>query len=462
MISGVHCHGGLRKALLPVGLLLIAACREEPIVPTDFNPDWTTASHSGNAKPNYALVYPQDSVNRMDIIMTTATWNAIRQDMIKVWGFDFGKPNRPCCGQYPPENATYEDVTVKFNGKIWKHVGFRPKGNLTLQTAWSAGNYKFPFRLKFDAFETTYEETWNQRLYGFKDFSAAAPVTDGSAIRDRLAYDQFRAEGVAAPRSASYRVFIDFGQGLTYNGVYTFNELPEDTMIRDQFGDASGNIYKPESALHSFAEAEFPRQDNKTSTDFSDVQTFIKALNDTALQRTNRAQWRANLEATFNVDNYLKFLAVNNAIVGWDGYGFIAHNYYLYNDPKKHLTWIPWDQDFDFNDEPDVVGVLPRTTRAFSLTMNEIDNYWALVRYTMDDSVYFKSYKGYLRAFNNNVFTQERLNAAIDKYSRQIAPFMIGPLGEIADHTWGYDPDQADFLKSYVARRRATIDLFAK
>ena len=29
-------------------------------------------------------------------------------------------------------------------------------------------------------------------------------------------------------------------------------ELPDDTMIRDQIGETSGNIYKPESNMASF------------------------------------------------------------------------------------------------------------------------------------------------------------------------------------------------------------------
>src|ERR1044071_9685728 len=74
MIPGIRGADALRKTLLPFGLLLLAARRWEPIVPTDFNPDWTTESHSGNAAPNYAIVYPQDSVNRIDIIMTVDTW----------------------------------------------------------------------------------------------------------------------------------------------------------------------------------------------------------------------------------------------------------------------------------------------------------------------------------------------------------------------------------------------------
>src|SRR5439155_11836034 len=143
---------------------------------------------------------------------------------------------------------------------------------------------------------TAYPETWNQRLYGFKDLSMAVNFLDYSQIRETLAYGLFRTAGVAAPRTAFYRVYIDFGQGLQYNGLYTAVELPEDTMLEDQFGENAGNIYKPESALSKFLASEFPRQNHKGSVDYSDVEALITALNNTSLHASDSPRWRANLE----------------------------------------------------------------------------------------------------------------------------------------------------------------------
>ena len=80
----------------------------------------------------------------------------------------------------------------------------------------------------------------------------------------------------------------------------------------------------------------------------SDVQSVVAIVNNTALHASDAAQWRSQLEAAFNVDHFLKYLAVNNAIVSWDAYGEIAHNYYLFNRSSQKLTWIPWDQNLSF------------------------------------------------------------------------------------------------------------------
>lgn len=449
---------------LPLGLLLFTHCRA-PFDPSESNPDWTQATH-GLTAPNYAVVFPQDSVNRIDIYMTAAEWTAVRKDMTSLWGFDFGSGTHECCGPYPVGEPAYVDVRVRFNGRTWEHVGFRLKGNSTLHHPWNLGIYKLPFRLKFDGFEDTYPETWNQRLYGFRDLAMQANVYDESMVRERIANDLFRAAGVPASRTASYRVYIDFGQGLAYNGVYTMVELPEDTMLRDQLGENGGNLYKPESPLGRFVASEFPRQNNEGSQDFTDVQALIAALNNTALHASNAAQWRANLEATFNVDQYLKFLAVNNAIASWDGYGYIAHNYYLYSHSSKRLTWIPWDQDLAFNKEPGVAGELPRTTQALSLTMNEVDAYWPLIRYLMDDPVYYERYRANLRSFYTTTFTQATVDALLDKYHGMIAPYVVGPNGEQPGHTFLNSGEEfvavRSSLKAYVATRRAVIAQFLR
>ena len=454
----------LRPAAAALLVLSLGSCRGDPFDPLEYNTTWTEASH-GASTPDYSVVFQQDSVNRIDIIMTGADWTAIRQNMIKVWGFDFGALTHTCCGPYPEEEPAYRDVVVKFNGKTWKHVGFRLKGNATLHYAWNAGIYKLPFRLKFDAWEDEFPETWNQRLYGFKDLAVSAHVFDDSAIRERLASNLFRSFGIPAARTASYRVYIDFGSGLEYNGVYTMIELPEDTMIQDQFGETSGNIYKPESNFGFFDATKFARQNHEESTDYSDVQSMIDALNNTTLQKSDPAQWRTNLEATFDVDRYLRWLAVNNAIVSWDTYGYLAHNFYIYNSASKKLTWIPWDQDIAFNDDPEVTEPTPRMNKALSLSMAEVDSYWPLIRYVADDPVYFARYKSYLKEFNAGDFAPAKIDALIDKFHAMVAPFVVA---EQSKHTF-YDVNDfsnfggsGNYLKGFVASRRAKVAQFVK
>lgn len=427
-----------------------------------YNPDWTEASH-GKVTPNYAVAFPQDAVNTLEITMTASQWAGIREDMKSLYGYDFGGRSGGG-GSFPDDDPNYVALSLKYNGKLWKKTGFRLKGNSTLASAWGSGNYKLPFRLKMNEWEDTYPAIKNQRFFGFKEMSFSPGRSDPSLIREKSTADILRLAGIPAARTAFYRVFIDFGQGLKYCGVYTMVEVIDDTMVKDQFGEDKGNIYKPESALRTFVEAEFEKKNNKTSA-FTDVQSLMAALN-SPLRTSDAATWRSNLEAVFNVSHFLKWLAVNNAIVNWDVYGSIAHNYYLYNSPTARLTWIPWDHNEAMTGSPGITGTTGgggQGGRGMSLSMNEAGIAWPLIRYLADDPVYNALYKTHLRTFNNNVFLQTTMNAMFDKYTALISPFVVGPNGEQTGYTYTTASAFASALpalKLHVEARKTLISQF--
>lgn len=441
-----------------------------------YNADWTFASH-GNAAPDYTSVFPDDQVNSIEITMTAAQWTAIKTNMKTLYGNDFGTGGQ---GGMPPGAGStsgepnYIDVTLKFRNKTWKNVGFRLKGNSTLRTAWSSGNYKLPFRLNFDEFEDKYPAITNQHFYGFEEMSFSPGAKDPSLIHEKLASDVFRQAGIPAARCAFYKVYIDFGAGLKYCGVYTGLEIPDDNMIKSQFGEESGNIYKPESNFTTFNQSVFEKKNNTTAADFSDVTAFVAALNN-PIRTTDAQTWRTQLEAIFNMDHFLKYLAVNNAIVNWDSYGAMAHNYYLYNHSAKKLTWIPWDHNEAFAGSPGITGTAGGTgvpgvpgggMNGVSLSMNEVGVNWPLLRFVANDAAYYSRYKLYMKAFRDNVFTESYMNNLIDKYQQLIGPWVIGVNGEKPQHT--YITNESTFtnsfqgLKTHVTNRRNLINTFVQ
>lgn len=391
---------------------------------TGYNNDWTFASH-GSAAADYSIVFPQDRVERLDITMTLAQWNAIRANMQALFGYDFGARVNGR-GGFPDNETDYIDVTLKFANKTWRNVGFRLKGNSSLAQAWGSGNFKLPLKLNFDKFEDEYPAITDQHFYGFKELSFSPSFRDQSLLREKVTADIFRLAGIPAAQTAFYQVHIDFGAGPEYCGVYTAVEVPEDEMIKQQFGEKKGNIYKPESRLNTFIASEFDKKNNEDAADFSDVQAFIAALNST-LRTTNVAQWRQNLEAVFNMDHYLRYLAVNNTIVNWDSYGSMAHNYYLYNHSSRHLTWIPWDHNEALSGSPGITGTNNggggMNRNGVSLSMNEVSGLWPLLRYVADDEVYLNRYKRYLQEFVDNVFIEEKMYPLLDTYHTLIKPY---------------------------------------
>lgn len=458
----------MKSKLIGVLILVgLSACRPDPIDNVGgSNPDWTEASH-GNVAPNYSMVFPQDQVNELEITIGADQWSAIRNNMKSLFGYDFGAGGMggpP--GAFPTTEPDYVQTTVKFKGKTWQHVGFRLKGNSTLTSAWRSGIYKLPFRLDFDKFEDVQPSVKNQKFYGFKKLSFSPGVKDNSLIREKLGSDIFRMAGIPSAQSAFYKVYIDFGDGMKYCGIYCGLELPDDKMIIQQLGEDAGNLYKPESKLATFVQTEFEKKNNELAGDFGDVSGLVKALQSTK-RSSDVAAWRSGLEAVFNVDHFAKYLAINNSIVNWDTYGVMAHNYYLYNHSTKGLLWIPWDNNESFSKSPGITGTTGGPTgpgNAISLTMNEVGTGWPLINYIANDAVYFEKYKSHMRDFKNGIFTESTVGAMIDKYYDLITPFVVGTDGEQPKYT--HLSSAAAFtaersaLKTHVSNRIALINQF--
>lgn len=473
--------------------------------------DWTDATHGNDTEPDYATVFPQDKLNTLEITLTKTAWDSIRADMVTKAGYDFGtrttgmggqqggmQGGMPPNGVMPPNGGTppngggpqggaagaldliqgdpiWVPSSVKFNGKEWYKVGFRLKGNSSLSQAWGSGIYKLPFKIQFDEFEDQYPAIKNQRFYGFKEFSMSPGQGDNSLIKDKVVSDLFRDAGIPSAKTAFYKIYINFGDGLKYCGVYTMVEVIDDSMVKTQFGENKGNIYKPESNFVTFNSANFEKKNNETAADYSDVQSVITALN--ASNRTSdAATWRTNLEKVFNVDHFLKYLAINNTIVNWDAYGAMAHNYYLYTPTAtKKVTWIPWDFNLSMTTQQAAMGgTLPNGQQGgnnigggmgqgVSLAMTEISAQWPLIRYLADDATYYAKYKTYVKEFNEKYFQANRMNAIFDKeanlisaaVSQEVAPYSY--LSNTTTFTSGVSQ-----LKTHVATRNQAVVDFLK
>ena len=284
-------------------------------------------------------------------------------------------------------------------------------------------------------------------------------------MREKLASEIFRMASVPAAITSFYRVYIDFGSGLKYCGVFTCVEVPEDNMIKMQYGEEEGNIYKPESRLSAFNQLQFEKKNNDFAADYADVKSLIAILNSPE-RLYDVSKWRSSLETVFNTGHFLQYLAVNNAIVNWDSYGVMSHNYYLYNHSVKKLCWIPWDHNEALMGNPGITGTSGTPggspeNKALSLSMNEVTATWPLIRYLADDSVYYNRYKKNLKDFNSQVLSGSKINALIEKYYEMIKPYA---LAEQPGYTYLQGPaafeNAPSALKGHIQNRKNLIDSF--
>lgn len=353
-------------------------------------------------------------------------------------------------------NPIYVEATCLFQGQIWEHVGIRFKGNSSLRDTAQSGTLKIPFHLEFDHFEEAYPSIDNQRFFGFKDLSLSNGFRDSTLLREKTANDLLRLSGVPSARSAFYRVFIDVGEGPQYFGLYTLSEIPGDPMLDTLFGNSGGNLYKPEGGAATFAffdEGAFEKKTNAEAGDWSDVQAVIDAL---LADHRNADTWRTELESVFDVQSFLRWLAVDTILGNWDTYGSMPHNFYLYNDEDDdQLHWIPWDYNESLSDWFSPIR---------ALSLDDVGNEWPLIRVLADDPVYYASYLSYLDETLRSALDVDALQQTIQDSWRLIQPYVVGDQGEQSGFTLLRNPQEfsqgLDQLLDYVERRAQEVQAF--
>ena len=233
-----------------------------------------------------------------------------------------------------PTNVPYLAGTISFDGNILDSVGIRQKG---FSSHFASNPLKKSIKLDLNEFIS------GQTYDGMKKLNLNNGVGDPAMQRDLLGYGMMREAGIRAPRTAHARVFIND----TYWGLYLLLEQVDKTFVDNNFASGDGDLYK--NIGFSNLEWNGPNQNdyvesialrtNKTTSDFSDYIEFVDILNN-----STNAEFADSIVKVFNVDYYLRVLAIDIMTDNWDSYLDHGRNFYLYHEPlSDQFFWIPWD-----------------------------------------------------------------------------------------------------------------------
>ncbi|MCP3932559.1 MAG: spore coat protein [Bacteroidetes bacterium] len=467
---------------LIISLLLFTACQknDDLIIDTgtenpaddiiidndpDFEPtDWTTETHSKDADPDFSEVFDNNEVKRLDMVVTAERWGNMLDDMTNLYGsfgVSGGGPGPGGGLVQTDENPIFVPAEVFYNGKQWYRVGIRFKGNSSLQNSWKRGILKLSFKLDFDEFEDNYPQIDNQRFYGFKKLSLKNNYEDKSFLREKVTSEVFANAGLASSHTAFYTLYLDHGDGPEYFGLYTLVEEVDNTVIKTQFSDNDGNLYKPEDTGASFVNGTFNKTDfekktNEDEEDWSDIQALFSALH-SENRTTDPASWRTNLETVFDTDVFLNYLAVNTVVQNWDTYGRMTHNYYLYNNPDdSKFSWIPWD-----NNEALQYG---KMGGALNLNFSNIQrDAWPLIEYLYADEVYKARYDDFVKETIESSFEINTIQSMYTKYASLIETFATSERTGYTFLNNSSDFQQAiSALNQHVTSRTSAVENYLK
>jgi len=441
-------------------VLFSIGCKKEVLVPQGEGfEDWTTLTHSAST-PNYSEVFGDDKVQRLDITIDEDYFEIMTDNLADYYTSSGGRPGGGS-QDFPEATPVYVPCNLEYNGINWYKVGIRFKGNSSLQSAYNSGISKLPLRLKFDEFAGDHPALTGQNFYGFSELSLSSNYMDRSCLREKVAADLFRDFGVPCARSVFCRVYVDFGEGPTYFGLYTMLEVIANTVIQNEFASSTGTCYKPDGDGASFASGSYDEsyfEVKSGESDWSSISNLYQVLHSPE-RSSDPAAWRNSLESVFDMNLYLKYMAVNFTIQNWDTYGVMTHNYYLYHNPdNSKLTWIPWDNNEAFQEG--------NREGALSINLNDASDSWPLLSYIIADEEYENAYKAHLLDFIDNHFYSSNMVSVYRDYQSQIQQYVTGSDGEQAGYT--FLNSSADFenevleLVDHVGTRYSIVNAYAQ
>ena len=329
------------------------------------------------------------------------------------------------------------DFQYEKDGAVYKmsEIGIRNRGNSTYRApADKNGNLQQAhFRLKFDEY---YDDKAHHMEKALKGMNLKFMVSDSSYVQEMYSYDLFRRFGVwTAPHCAYSKLYIKIGdKEPAYYGIYKTIEPIGKQYIKARLGDEmfagdEGNLWK---CLYQHSGAANLKDTNsdkfgvdkdmytptyslKTNeedlnTVKEELKTFIKTLNS-----KSGSEFESWIAENFDVDGFLKTLAVSVACGMWDDYWRNSNNYYLYFDGAKTF-FIPYDYDNCLGVPHD--GLMSEPAERDPLEWGN-GNESPLVDKILNIAKYKEKYKEYLRELvepENKCFTVEDSKARINTW----------------------------------------------
>ncbi len=159
-------------------------------------------------------------------------------------------------------------------------------------------------------------------------------------VHETLAYEAFRAAGVAAPRTGYAYVRVN---GEDY-GLYLNVETLDDVGLARWF-DATAHLYEGSygSDVAPGGAAAF-EVDEGDEEDRSDLEALIAAANGVM------GDWSDGMAGVADLTQMVRMWATERYIGHWDGYSGIEgelwpNNFYLHSDPTGEFEMLPWGTD---------------------------------------------------------------------------------------------------------------------
>lgn len=235
------------------------------------------------------------------------------------------------------DNAADEQfypASVHYNGLRFDNIGIRTKGNLSLRSVINSDSDRYSFKLSFDEYIS------GQTIFGVGKINLNNNFSDATYMREYLAYELARQMGLPAPKTSYVRLYVND----ELKGLYLAVEQIDDAYLERHFTSAGGTLYK--AVQGTGTELKWLGDDPAS---YAGLVGKTKSADDTGLiAMLDELNNGDDYTSVLDVDNALRYIALNVAAVNWDSYlGSNKHNYYLY-ESNGRFSVLPWDFNMAF------------------------------------------------------------------------------------------------------------------
>ena len=320
----------------------------------------------------------------------------------------------------------YIPCTAVIDGEEFRQVGLRAKGNNSLRLTEEYGLCRYSLKLEFDHYLD------GGSYHGLDKLSLDASFQDNSYLKSFLAYHMMDYMGVPCPLVSFTWVTVN---GAPW-GLFLAVEEPEEAFAKRNFGADHGQLYKPDytslNAENADLALRYVDDDPASYPNLFDNAKFDVDAGDQArlIEALRVLSTGENLETAVNVDEVLRYFAVQVFVMNWDSYlGHTGHNYFLYEEDGV-ISMLPWDYNLSFGTyalgmtdpirNPDVLLNWPVNTPARGETMLRRPLYHNL----MKNDQYFARYHALFDQFLSEYLESGRCEAVIRETAALIAPYV--------------------------------------
>jgi hypothetical protein len=390
---------------LVMGLSSLAACAGDPVKSQVDGAADALVSPCGTSDPtlqngNAAELFAATRVPAFDLYLPKADWEDLKahaRDEVFV-------PAQACY-----DGRSVGSIGLRFKGSYGSlYECFDGQGNMICP--------RLSMKVKFDKVEP------DQRFFGLKRLAFNAYLYDDSRMKEKLAYDLFRAMGMVTPRSA-WAVLRVNGESL---GLFGMVEVVDGRFTADRWPDSpDANLYKELWPTHaSDQQIVAALETNEDAADIGGYHAFAQAMTS-----ADDATLLGTLGSYMDLDYLARFMAVEDAVISYDGTSYFwtdrvntnNHNYFVYEQAPARFTLIPWDVESTFWIDPNHAAphwtVIPSDC---SLTYE----YWGGLAYAPGCDRVFRALNGDLdrwraaaRTLLDGPFALDAMVASIDRYA---------------------------------------------